>query len=201
MGPRRRREVPGGLHPPFTATAWFPPAEISSAGATLKTCPGKFSSRCASQKKRCCEERAAHPGRPFFNAFFSFGPATARKVNCPEGAREALLEGSLLAKRENGGRIPHGDGAPPARPAEQGSDQRYAPSPPPSSVRLSAVHLPPVGEGSLPGEKALREGAPHPSGLRPSTFPQGGRLFTKNHGGVSGREEGTAPRTSVPPGA
>ena len=33
------REIPVGLHPPFTAPAWFPPAEISSVGAALKTCP------------------------------------------------------------------------------------------------------------------------------------------------------------------
>ena len=95
------RGIPAGDPPPFTAPAWFPPAEISSAGATLKTCPGKFSSRCASQKKRCCEERAAHPGRPFFNAFFSFGPAAARFLFLQ---KEKMGGGSLRQSRASGGR-------------------------------------------------------------------------------------------------
>ena len=75
-GPEQLRG-PRGDAPPFAAPAWFPPAEISSAGATLKTCPGKFSSRCAGPREKApgaetctagatfgkCGSRANRPGR------------------------------------------------------------------------------------------------------------------------------------------
>ena len=108
---------------------------------------------------------------------FSLPPAAAQKVNCLEGAREAPLEGSLLPRQKR-----MGDGSPaPTRPAGQGTaPDDTPPVPVPSSVRPSAVHLPPVGEGSLPGEKVLRN-IPNSPSIRRSVRavhlpPRGGRL-------------------------
>ena len=96
---------------------------------------------------------------------FSLPPAAAQKVNCPEGAREAPLEGSLLSrqKRMRGG-SPAGPPRPPPGPPGKGSACRHPPSP----------------------------WSPHPSGLRPSTFPQGGRRFAMDLGNSSVRREGPA---------
>ena len=48
------RGIPAGDPPPFTAPAWFPPAEISSAGAALKTCPRQvfFTLRQSKENRR-----------------------------------------------------------------------------------------------------------------------------------------------------
>ena len=52
--PAGGRGIPAGDSPPFTAPAWFPPAEISSAGAALKTCPRQvfFTLRQSKENRR-----------------------------------------------------------------------------------------------------------------------------------------------------
>ena len=96
---------------------------------------------------------------------FSLPPAAAQKVNCPEGAREAPLEGSLLSRQKRmGADPPRGPRAP--RPARR---VRAAPAdtlPVPGPLIRPAFGRPPSpkGEGDSPwisatflsGEKALR---------------------------------------------
>ena len=52
--PAGGRGIPAEDPPPFTAPAWFPPAEISSAGAALKTCPRQvfFTLRQSKENRR-----------------------------------------------------------------------------------------------------------------------------------------------------
>ena len=52
--PAGGRGIPAGDPLPFTAPAWFPPAEISSAGAALKTCPRQvfFTLRQSKENRR-----------------------------------------------------------------------------------------------------------------------------------------------------
>ena len=53
---------------------------------------------------------------------FSLPPAAAHKVNCPEGAREATLEGSLLSRQKRtGGGSPAGSLRPRAVPGGKGN--------------------------------------------------------------------------------
>ena len=121
---------------------------------------------------------------------FSLPPAAAQKVNCPEGAREAPLEGSLLSRQK---RMRGGSPAP-TRPAGQGTAPDDTPPPPvPSSVRLSAVHLPPRGKAIRHGSRqhfcqerrpcgASQTRFPHPSfALQMPPSPGGGRLSARAH--------------------
>ncbi len=70
----------------------------------------------------------------------------------------------FLQKEKMGGGSPAGPPRPPPGPPGKGSACRHPPSP----------------------------WSPHPSGLRPSTFPQGGRRFAMDLGNISVRREGPA---------
>ena len=79
---------------------------------------------------------------------FSLPPAAAQKVNCPEGAREAPLEGSLFGKKRKWGADPRRTPAPP----EGGSPRDLPPPPAGADPDVSA----PAPPGPPPGQSKTR---------------------------------------------
>ena len=118
-GPGGTPGVSRGMHPPFSAPAWFPPAEISSAGAALKTCPrqvfftlrqskrkgaltkmrpvGAASSCNGGHANRCGGHR--QPRRPCASPRQSKDPGAAQTVRRAAGVVVAFAPASLLLSR------------------------------------------------------------------------------------------------------
>ncbi len=118
------------------------------AGSVRRRDDGAIDARQTASHDPRTHERATRMGRPFVIAFFSFGPAAARKVNCPEGAREAPLEGSLFGKKRKWGADPRRTPAPP----EGGSPRDLPPPPAGAGPDVSA----PAPPGPPPGQSKTR---------------------------------------------